>query len=160
MIEINICRLFISKFLFSSVALEVCKCLFDLVHREIFSIGQSNKSTCWRSILNLSELDILHGVLLKLCLKLKFARKLAFFTNFWQILPQSENFRIFLSIRFYVKSILKILEVLKLPFWPFFGALNFDYYEFLHYLKAEINQIESTKNDIFRTSRFSKVDFT
>ena len=34
---------------------------------------------------------------------------------------QCENYRIFLSFRFYVKSILETLEVLKLPFLPFLG---------------------------------------
>ena len=29
------------------------------------------------------------------------------------------NFNIFVSLRFYVKSILRILEVQKLVFWPF-----------------------------------------
>ena len=32
-------------------------------------------------------------------------------------IPQCENFRIFLSLRFYVKSILENLEILKLPFF-------------------------------------------
>ena len=42
-------------------------------------------------------------------------------------------------------------------------ALNFDFYAFLHFLKAEIyqtNTIQSPKNDNFSTSRFSKIDFT
>ena len=34
---------------------------------------------------------------------------------------QCGYFRIFLSLRFYVKSILKSLEVLKVPFLPFLG---------------------------------------
>ena len=38
--------------------------------------------------------------------------------NFCQM-TQCGNFRIFLSLRFYVKSILEILEVLKLPFFHF-----------------------------------------
>ena len=45
-------------------------------------------------------------------------------------------------------------------------ALNFDFCEFLHFLKAEnyqINKIQSpwnSKKGSFRTSRFSKIDFT
>ena len=37
------------------------------------------------------------------------------------IKTQCGSFRIFLSLRFYVKSILGILEVQKLPFLPFYG---------------------------------------
>ena len=39
---------------------------------------------------------------------------------------QCGNLRIFLSLKFYVKSILENLEVLKLPFLPLLGALKFD----------------------------------
>ena len=50
----------------------------------------------------------------------------------------------------------------------YFEAMNFDFYAFLHFLKAEIykiNKIQSraskiAKNGSFRTCRFSKVDFT
>ena len=44
--------------------------------------------------------------------------------------------------------------------------LNFDFYGFLHILKAGIDQIskiqspKNGKNDSFGTSRFSKIDFT
>ena len=38
----------------------------------------------------------------------------------------SENFKIFLSLRFYVKSILENLEVPKLPFLAILGALNLE----------------------------------
>ena len=37
----------------------------------------------------------------------------------------SENFRNFLSFTFYVKSILKNLEVLKIADFAIFGALNY-----------------------------------
>ena len=46
------------------------------------------------------------------------------------------------------------------------GALNFDFYDFLHFLKAESNQInkfhcpKNGKNGNFRTFRFFKIDFT
>ena len=45
-------------------------------------------------------------------------------------------------------------------------ALNFDSYEFLHFLKAEISLINKiqkpkiAKNSIFRTFEFLKIDFT
>ena len=45
-------------------------------------------------------------------------------------------------------------------------ALNFDYQEFLHFLKAEVYQInkhlspENCINGSFTASRFSKIDFT
>jgi len=45
-------------------------------------------------------------------------------------------------------------------------ALNFDFYEFLHFLKAEIDQklrcrvSKLAKSGIFRTSSMSKNDFT
>ena len=39
--------------------------------------------------------------------------------------PQSENFWIFMSFRFYVKSILESLEVVKGPFFAILEALNF-----------------------------------
>ena len=54
----------------------------------------------------------------------------------------------------------------KSVIWAHFEALNFDFYEFLHFLKAEIyqiNKIQNSKNgksSSFRTSRFSKIDFT
>ena len=38
---------------------------------------------------------------------------------------QCGNFKIFLSFRFYVKSILENLEVVKVPFFAILGALNF-----------------------------------
>ena len=41
------------------------------------------------------------------------------------IQPQCENFKIFQSLRFYVKSFLENLEVLRLPFFVILGPLNF-----------------------------------
>ena len=43
----------------------------------------------------------------------------------WVKIAQCGNLMIFLSPRFYVKSILDNIEVLKLPILPFFEALNF-----------------------------------
>ena len=42
-------------------------------------------------------------------------------------------------------------------------AMNFDFYELLHFLKSEIYQtskIKGPKNGSFRTPRFSKIDFS
>ena len=78
---------------------------------------------------------------------------------------QCGNFRIFLSLRFYVKSILGILEVKneKSVVWAELESLNFDFYAFLHLLKAEIYIIQcpkNGKNGRLRTYWFSKIDFT
>ena len=57
--------------------------------------------------------------------------------------------RIFLPLRFYVKSKLSILEPKKLPFQHIKKALNFDFNEFLHFVKAENDQrinIQSLQN--------------
>ena len=49
---------------------------------------------------------------------------------------------------------------------PHLEALNFDFYELLHFMKVEINQInkiqspKNAKNSSFGTSRFHKIDFT
>ena len=40
---------------------------------------------------------------------------------------QCGNFSIFLSLRFYVKSIVEILEVLKMPFFVILETLHFDF---------------------------------
>ena len=64
-------------------------------------------------------------------------------------------------LRIYVKLVLGIPESQNLPFT--LEAQNFDFYEFLHLLKDtiyQINQIQSPKNGSFRTSWFSKIDFT
>ena len=73
---------------------------------------------------------------------------------------------IFLPFTFYVKSNLKILEVQKLPFLKHLEALNFDFNEFLHFLKAEVypNQKLSGpkiyKKCISGNSTGSKIEFT
>ena len=58
--------------------------------------------------------------------KVKFGKRYTIFSPKGKFLSkvklsQCETFRISLSFRFYVKSILKNLEVLKLPFFPFLG---------------------------------------
>ena len=56
------------------------------------------------------------------------------------LISQCENYRIFLSLRLNVKSKLVNLE-----------ALNFDFYEFGHFLSAE-----SYQNRNFRSSKIAK----
>ena len=80
---------------------------------------------------------------------------------------QCVNFIIFLSLRFYVKSILEILaRSSKSVILTDLEALDFDFYEYLHFWKAEIyliSKIQSPKNGKigrFITSKFSEVDFT
>ena len=73
---------------------------------------------------------------------------------------------IFLSLRFYVKSILEDSWSAKSAIVSHLEVLNFDFYEFLHFLKAEIDQISTIqsskngKNGSFISSRMSKIDFT
>ena len=51
----------------------------------------------------------------------KFIRLFSIAENKCITTSQCGNFKIFLSLRFYVKSILDYLEVLKLQFLPFLG---------------------------------------
>ena len=65
---------------------------------------------------------------------------------------EMRNFMIFLSFRFYVKSILKSLEVLKLPFSPFLKLRI--------WLIWSISAFKKCKNSWrskFRTSQFAKM---
>ena len=64
---------------------------------------------------------------------------------------QYENFRSFLSFRFYVKSISGNLEVLKLPFLAFFKALNF-----VHLVNFSLQKVQN----IICTQRITEIDFT
>ena len=58
----------------------------------------------------------------------------------------------FQSLRLYVKSIWRIIEVQNMPFLAFLAnleALKIDFCEFLHFLKVDthhINKIQSPKN--------------
>ena len=71
-----------------------------------------------------------------------------------------------LSLRFYVKSILEILEVQNLPFWHFYRLLILIFMNFCIFLKAGIFLInkhpspDMSKNSSFCTSRIPKIDFT
>ena len=49
------------------------------------------------------------------------------------------NSRIFLPLRFYVKSILENLEVLKVAVFAFLGALNSDFGSFSAFKKSKIS---------------------
>ena len=76
--------------------------------------------------------------------------------------------------KFHDFSIIQILREInfedscsaKLAILTHFEALNFDYYEFLHFLKAEIYQMnkihspQNGKNGGFCTSKMLKIDFT
>ena len=78
---------------------------------------------------------------------------------------QCGNVIIFLSIWFYVKSIFRNFWSAKFAILTYFEALNVDCYEFLHFLKAEIYQINQNsklwngKKGSFGTPIFSKSDF-
>ena len=58
-----------------------------------------------------------------------------------------ENSLIFLSLKFYVKLILGILEVQNLAFFVHLEAMKFNFYESLHFLKAEIDQIHKKHSE-------------
>ena len=75
--------------------------------------------------------------LVKLLLSRNFLSKKCIFVE------QCGNCGIFLPLRFYVKSKLVDLESQNLPFLHIYvDALNFDFREFLHFLKNENHQID------------------
>ena len=81
------------------------------------------------------------------CLKFFFCNK----RNYWNrkqkyLITQCGDSRIFLSLRFYVKSKLLILKVKKLPFLTHLEALNLAFYNFLHFSEAGIFQINKIEN--------------
>ena len=55
---------------------------------------------------------------------------------------QCGKFKIFLSLRFYVKSNFGVCRSAKYAILTHLEALNLDFYEFLHFLKAEIDQMK------------------
>ena len=67
---------------------------------------------------------------------------------------QCGNFMIFLSLRFYVKSILGHSRSAKSAILTHLEVLNFDFSEFLHFLKAEMYQ-----NHNFRAFKIAKIAF-
>ena len=87
----------------------------------------------------------------------------------WEYRPGQPNweytmwkFRIFLPLRFYVKSIFEILEVQKMPFCVILETLNFDFWE----ISAFKNRKILNKNFLivkifgFWTSLILKIDFS
>ena len=71
---------------------------------------------------------------------------------------QCENFSIFLSLRFYVKSILGIFWNLKTAIITILKAKNFDFCTFWKLTKFRAAEI--AKTGTFWTSRSRKIDFT
>ena len=88
------------------------------------------------------------------------------FCELCPICTQCINFRIFLSFRFYVKSILENLEVLKMPIFAILGALNFvdllncSIQKVQKCIKIKIQSLWMCQNGRFCTSRIPKIDFT
>ena len=82
----------------------------------------------------------------------------------FMVCTQCGNFRIFLPIRFYVKSKLASLSVVsKVAISTHLQALDFDFYQFLLFVNVKNEQKiknQRLKNGIFITSKYSKVDFT
>ena len=59
---------------------------------------------------------------------------------------QFGKFLMFLSFRFYVKSIFVVSRRAKSAILPHLDALNFDFYKFLHFLKNENDQINKNQS--------------
>jgi len=78
---------------------------------------------------------------------------------------QCGNFRIFLLLRFYVKSFLVILRPKKLPFWLFEQLWILNFWRLLYIFKSEIFQkikilsLQNDKNDSFWPSEISQIWF-
>ena len=88
-------------------------------------------------------------------------------TNTLAFLPSTVwKFHYFVSFRFYVKSSFMDSQSTKSAILPHFGALNLDFYEFLHFLKAvidQINKIQGPKNGktaVLELLESQKFDFT
>ena len=64
---------------------------------------------------------------------------------------------IFLSFRFYVKSIFDDSRSAKSAILSDLEALNLDFYEFLHLLKAEIDLINKIINIAKKMKRLSQI---
>ena len=67
-------------------------------------------------------------------------------------MAQCGNFRIFLLFRFYVKSSFENLEVVKLPFFAFLGALNFH-----HLLNFSLQKVQKFIQMKFRASKYWQI---
>ena len=74
-----------------------------------------------------------------------------------------ENFRNFLQLRFYVKSIFGISEVPKIAILTFSVDMNIDFEAFLHfqrvevYPKAKFRASETAKTAVFELLEYSKL---
>ena len=95
--------------------------LFDCVHAVIFCV----EATSYLRFKNNSNVLMDSLALFSAIVNSKIfidAAMIAFLAkiDIFQV-PQCDNFKIFLSFRFYVKSILKDLEAIKLPFLQFKG---------------------------------------
>ena len=79
---------------------------------------------------------------------------------------QHGNFRIFLPVIFYMRSILVIQKPQKLPFWPCWAALNFAFLDIFDSFKCEIPKksnfkaFKLVKMTVFDPLQPAKIDFT
>ena len=67
-------------------------------------------------------------------------------TSFNVQIPLCGNFITFLSLRIYVKSVLRGFTCAKSAISTHLKALNFDFYQFLHFLEAEMYQIDKLQS--------------
>ena len=83
--------------------------------------------------------------------------------NLQNVSPKSGNLRIFLPLRFYVKSIFKILGVQNTALFAVLEALNFGFGEFQlskNCKNSSKYKFTASKNGSFGTSTNSEFDFT
>ena len=73
--------------------------------------------------------------------KVKNCTWIFYYLFIWVTFAQCGNFMIFLSLRFYVKTILENLEVQNLLFFTHLGALNFDFYEFCTFWRLKSTKL-------------------
>ena len=110
-----------------------------VIHQPILKFGQK-LSWKWRENLNVVSRKLPPVVLKKskvrgrdygMAMKLLYGKlHLLIHQTYLLFVSQCGNFRIFLSFRFYVKSISKILRVVKLPLLQFSEALYNDFWKF------------------------------
>ena len=74
--------------------------------------------------------------------------------NFVELINKCGNCRIFLSLRFYVKSKFAIIESQNLHIFTNSDTLNFAFYEFLHFWRLKF-----TKPTKFRAPKVAKMAF-
>ena len=74
---------------------------------------------------------------------------------------QCRNFTIFLSFKFYVKSITYgDSKSAKSAILTLIEEVDFDFYEFLHFCKTEILSLQNGKWAVLELKDTSKIDFT